>query len=462
MIYFRALPLEMFPPNSGGASGLIDKATAATQRYLALFEARDWKALNDHVAVLAGLAERIRVFAASRAKLVDAATQYTRERDSGLKKSFTDLAESTTDGAQQVKQELLNQLTQQLGDAAAAQAALDQLLAGDHALFRSSRHIESKLTRTHELLANSFINLSTLTHRALFEASRYLAHEMTASKQVSLLDGDETTLAALTDELQELHDTGFASLHDMLANNSPMAEFVDAATSIHIQATNRFELMGSVLGGYLGLVGNTQEAVDRKRQQQIGLHATERCERLFVLLAYTALIRAEAVGSDTGRWYSNERRRITTRGSGSGSGVPQGEDHGVDDLGGVEVGTLVRVEGEVRNIRIIDDPSLPKFSTLLELTDMATGARLPVRAHMFSLINNNVADGSYTRINGFVRRNEPWLQGSVGLDIDRINLGELHREHWYDDVVYRVRDHACFYLDGMNMFFTPGFSEGGA
>ena len=74
---------------------------------------------------------------------------------------------------------------------------------------------------------------------------------------------------------------------------------------------------------------------------------------------------------------------------------------------------------------------------------------------MFSLINNGVRDGTYVRINGYVRRGESWLSDPVGVDIDRVSLTQLRRGSWIDDVTYRVRHNARLYLDEMNMFFTP-------
>ena len=142
--------------------------------------------------------------------------------------------------------------------------------------------------------------------------------------------------------------------------------------------------------------------------------------RAALLRTYASFIIANTMSRDVNRWYSHEKKRVEKRQF--ESLVPSGICMGISTLSNSSLkdGDMVQVEGIVNNLRIMDDPQPPKFSSFFELTDLSSGASVRIRAHMFSLAANGLSNGEYCRLNGFLRKGESWLDsGEPGLDVDR-------------------------------------------
>jgi len=452
----RTLPLEQLPPTPDGVPAFIKETGQATMRFVELVNGGNWQELLQYSGALNGIAERIRVDAAARGRLAGLAAPYQKEQDKQLRGAFTTLAADPSPEADVARHNILVELEAQLGNAAAAETMLNSLLEGDAALFRSTKSENAAAQRQESALMRSFVHLSVLAGRALYEGDLNAAYALTTGQDSTLMDGDLAVMSLLADDLETLHDAVFGRLYGLLSAGAPIDDYEAAATVAQARSAAAVGRAAMLLGSALGLVGNTSDGKLRREQFQEALRVTELIKRLMVLLDYGAYARFEAATRDASRWYGHEKRR--TRQRVFESRVPQGELRALNDLGAdVETGAFVQVEGEISDLRVDDDPSPPKFSTFLTLTDPETGASVQVRAHMFSLINNGVRNGAYGRINGYLRRGESWMSDSIGLEIDRVSLTALRRDSWLDDVTYRTRQDVRLYPDEMNMFYTPGF-----
>lgn len=455
MTGLRTLPLEALPPFNDTAPDLVEAADQAQETFRALLLGRSWDLLHGHAATLSGLAHALLEHINARAGLHAHHAAYLAERDAGLAQVYAALAADTSSQADDIRADMLAQLTTELGDAAAAQAALDALLDGTHPLFDSRSAERSAVTAELDVVVPVYVQAAALAARAVVDAGLYKAYDVTTALATGPdQEADAETVTAEAAALGAMHDEVVSALFTHLDTTDDVEGFLDLATVVGTRMTARLPVSAPVAGAYLALIHQRPAAQGTLAQHRAALDVVEHLERLQVLLAYTSLVQAELATPDRGRWYGNERRRTDARQS--PSAVPSGQAVGAQALldGTGAEGDLVSVEGLVGGMVIADDPAPPKFSTFLDLTDLGDGASVKVRAHMFSLANNGLQDGAFVRLRGFVRRAAPWA-APVGLDVDRVNLTELRRQSWYDDVTARVRHHALLYPDGMNMFATP-------
>ncbi|WP_129336290.1 hypothetical protein [Cellulomonas endophytica] len=455
MTGLSALPLELFPPFTSTATVKIAAANAAEETFRSLLVARSWDLLHAHSATLAGHAAALLAHAQARAHLVARQTPALAERDAGLAQAFAALAADRSAGATALRDAVLAQATAQLGDAAAAQALLDALLAGNHPLFEARAAERSAAVAEVDVVGTACVQLAVLSHRAAGESALHKAYDVTRDQGVGPdRPADLQVLRDEADGLRSLHDDAVGALFAHLDTEDDRDGFADLAVALAARIEARGPVAAMLVGSYLALLSRRPDVQGSLAEHRAALDVVELVERLRVVHAYSWLVRTELVGPDAGRWYSHERRRTDARTQ--PSLVVTGQSLAVQELvdGTGAEGDLVTVEGVVDALAIDDDPSPPKFSTFCDIVDLASGGSLRVRAHMFSLLNNGLQDGAFTRLTGFVRRSAPWA-GPVGLDVDRVDLTDLARQSWYDDMTARLRPHVLLRPDGMSMFFTP-------
>ena len=310
-------------------------------------------------------------------------------------------------------------------------------------------------------MAGDFAALTQLSadaaHRDL--AARRASAGVGADQPIEPGSDDRALLSALTSEM-----TGFAvnaerTLFGALEDEVEFEEFLSRASQISEQGEAFPNYAARLLAAFLVIAREGGNVARRVSDHRIARDLGEAVQHAMLLVVYARLIAANLTGQDANRWYGHEKRRLDTRIE--QSRVPEGADTPIGDVAEVDEGALVRLEGFVESLRIEDDPAPPKFSTFFGLNDPVAGVTLKIRAHQFSLAANGLADGSYIRLNGWVRRDQSWLgAGETGIEIDRVALGELSRESWCDDVTFRMRDYFSLYLDGMSLFHTPQLLTG--
>ena len=272
-----------------------------------------------------------------------------------------------------------------------------------------------------------------------------------------LTEDDTDAIAEQVGGMRNSVDKGYSQLFNALQDEVPVEDFAFVAETTYLKTGPLRGLIARLLGGYLAIAQIADDPEECQKQLQTMLEATEWQSRVGLIHSYLAYARANMQSHDVNRWYADEKKRVATRKL--ASEVPQGTVMSVEQIvqdASLNVGDMFHLEGIVTNLRIEDDPRPPKFSSFFELTNLISGNAIKVRAHMFSLLANGVSNGAYCRLNGILRRGESWLEtGVVGIDIDRVNLSELRKDSWIDDVTFRMRPHHTLYFDEMNMFYTP-------
>ncbi len=460
----RRMPLELFPPFASDVPTLMDESVTAMETYKDHLLGLRWHELHNQSAILAGVADKILRDIQSRSDLEEIGAKSLSDTDSGMRRFFSALASDNSTEATQTKNDLLAELTQQLGgDATAAQAALDALLDSSAPLFNRRKMQKSSIADDQDLLVPTYAQLSAAANSATVEASIRLAYRKTDQilPQATLEEGDNSLVNREIDKLQQMHDEVINRLYGLLTNDTEGSNsigFLEACTAEQTRLAKILPVSAMISGSYLALFQRTPAANEKSAQSSQAVNLFEKIERLRVLHAYTGMVRAEMATVDPGRWYSHEKNRVSSREALTNR--PQGTPTTIAGLSNTSLptGEFIAVKGEVQNLRIEDDPSPPKFSTFFDLVDIETGEKTQMRAHMFSLINNGLSNGAAAHIHGFLRKNEPWLT-NVGLDIDRLSLTTLNNNSWFDDITYRVRRYYRLYIDEMNMFFTPYMGE---
>ncbi|WP_395344219.1 hypothetical protein PN836_005415 [Ningiella sp. W23] len=460
MTNIRKLPLESFPPFAHGPVELVESATLAMETYKGFLLARNWRLVQSQTIPLRGSAEQILNFIASKTHLYSCSVDYLSLRDSGLKNAFTDLSSDNSAQADTLRAAMLAELTASQGDETQAQAFLDNLLAGEGALFESRKQAKSVIDSEQDILIPVQTSLATLALRADIESSMNSAFKKTAAlADAGQIDGeqgddDSDILSAEIDQLSTLHDSSIQSLYDALVSKVEADTFYKLCQSTEQDISKRLPISAMLVGSYLYLVEQNTPATDTSNEHVLALSLLDMINRLCVVHAYLCMVKAESNGVNANRWYSFEKRRVDDRQM--DSEAPSGDPVDVNTIkGGAQVeGAFIQIQGYVDNLAIEDDPSPPKFSSFFDLKPSDTDESIRVRAHMFSLINNGLSDGAFVELSGFVR-NAPAWSASPGVDIDRVSLSELRKTSWYDDLVFRVRSNVLLYQDGMNMSFTP-------
>lgn len=451
----RRLPLEQFPPTTRSTPEIVDEAVRAVNTYRSFFLAGNWDLVDAQVVPLVGYADAVLRLIQTRTELQEHWSDFLSQRDKLLKNAFAELKADNSAGADAARTIILDELAVLLGTESAAQEFLDGLLEGDNPLFTTRADRKAALSKEQESLVAAQWLLATTAHRASVESRIYGSFETVARLGGGPEgDGDTKIIANESSLLGGLHDTIVDELFQALASDAERQTFVNLCAGRQAQIAARLESSALLVGGYLALLGQNGASTDLTKQFQGVLGLVEWIRRLSMIHAYVSLVRAEAATVDPGRWYSNEKQRALARTK--GSEVPSGQTASIDAIlaGSAAEGDFVRIEGQVDGLTIEDDPAPPKFSSFFNLVDLSSNARIRIRAHMFSLANNGLGDGAFVRLNGFVRLNPDW-NNAVGIDIDRVNLTELRKSSWYDDVTFRVRSTFLLYPDGMNMFFTP-------
>ncbi len=456
MLSARTLPIVFFPPSASTVSTLMDETVSAMETYKDHLLGLDWEKLLNQSAVLSGLADKLLRDIQARSELEELGSDHLSERDSALRNMFSEIASNSSPTSTQWLSELLAQLTQQNGgDTSAAQEVVDKLLDGSSGILHSRKRNKSLVARDEELLVSSYVQLSSSANIASVEATIRLAYNKTQNTTTASIKlGDVSLIEGEISKLQGMLEGGLDQLYNSLKDSADSVDYLSECIALQSSISKHLPVSAMIAGGCLALVKRTNSNSEKSAQYGQILSLLELIQRLQVLHAYTGMVRAEMAGIDPGRWYSHEKRRVDNRQMASTQ--PKGVATEISGLSnaGLADGTFVSVRGLVQNLRVEDDPSPPKFSTFFDLLDIESGEKIQIRAHMFSLINNGLADNAYTNIHGFIRKNEPWVT-DIGVEIDRLSLTQLRRDSWYDDITYRVRKFYRLYIDEMNMFNTP-------
>jgi hypothetical protein len=459
MTGLRQLPLESFPPFES-VPELIRAANAATEDYTQLARDREWDQLHAHSANLVGLAEVLLRHIEALTVFEHAGADSLSKRDRWLTNAFERLAGETSTEADNLRAVMLDKLNEVTGDPAAAQAAFDQMLAGKGALFNARASTKARAVSAQDVLARSQVHLSVLHCRAAVEASMFKAQEHTKTLELSpALEGDTVIMEGEGDALRTVHDELVHSLFETLRSDAEVRTFIGLCASSEAQLALRLPVSAVLLGSYLALP-EAEDAAERIRQSKAAVAVAEGIRRLSMLHAYASLMRTASARLDQGRWYSLEQQRTETRMP--ETKVPDGQVIELSEVNedNVDDGAFVQVDGRVSELGIRDDPAPPKFSSFFRLTDHTSDNSVLVRAHMFSLDLIGLRNGAHVRLNSHVRIRPDWApDDALALDLDRVALGDLRRESWYDDMTYRVRSHSMLYPSEMNMFFTPSSGE---
>ena len=458
MAYQTSIPLHLLPNGIGTVNSpvALQKSIldlAAT--YMEAWENGDYQSIRQLASRFYGMAtdilqriEMITYFSTRDRELSD-------EEDSALTKTMKALAKESSPEGQAMKDAMLAQLEKDL-DAGEVQAAFDSLLNGEHPIF------DMALTRSR--LADEETNFLCGQYASMLSfatSADYLGYLRTGlatnpGTPVLVQEGDTDRVNELNKTVEKIHDDAYKAIYDALKVDKSAAEMLALVKLYQTQLQGLFGITGALLGPYLALIPNDTDAASRVKAYRAALDLTENLNRAMVLFPYLSYLRANLSDRNLKRWLSNEQRRTDKRTF--SSAVDQGDVAALQDLvndQSIPEDSLVQVEGLVTSMEIRDDQSPPKFSTFVVLTDLESNANVQLRAHMFGLEDNGVSVGSYMRVNGFVRRDKHWLaQSETGLDIDRVNLGEIARLNWIDNVIERMKDNFQLYKDGMNMFFT--------
>ena len=455
----RRLPLESFPPFSGSASEIVSDAMTTVETYKGFLLSRNWDLVHAQTVPLAGYANRLLKLLQSRTHLYSYSANYLSERDSGLKDMFTQLSADNSAEATAVRDAMLTQLTSSLGSQAEAQSFLDDLLAGQGALFSTRKSEKSAITSEQEIVGSTQVLLAVLTNRADVESNLFAAYNQVTQLASGPEDDSDTNIISSENQfLSDLHDATIQALYDGLDNDMGLSEYTDLCVAFQEKITQRLPGSAMLVGGYLALVKQNAPSIGSIDEHKVALHCIELIRRLSMIHAYLCLVQTETSSLDSGRWYGFEKRRLDNREM--NSKVPSGQTVSIDSVvtASHAEDTFVELEGYVEGLVIEDDPSPPKFSSFFQLVNPEAATSIRVRAHMFSLSNNGLSEGAFVRLNGFVRTNPGW-SSNPGIDIDRVSLTQLRKTSWYDDMTHRVRSNVLLYQDGMNMFFTPAVEE---
>jgi hypothetical protein len=258
--------------------------------------------------------------------------------------------------------------------------------------------------------------------------------------------------------LQRLVDTeestireAYRHLHRAMRKDRGVTGAIQVARDIEASLRINAGILAAAAGAYVASLSQrdlTQEAID------LAVLASRILADAEVLYAYCSFLEGHATNSSTS-WALSEARKarelpVATK-------LPRSTPVAIEQVleGTLRKNRLYRLTGVVDNLRTAIDPAPPKFSSFLQLKSADTGAAVMVRAHMFSLANNGLADGMLCVLEGRLAADATWSRGIPGIDVERIALDRLRRSSWTDDVVFRMRPYSKRYPDEMTIAFAP-------
>lgn len=246
-------------------------------------------------------------------------------------------------------------------------------------------------------------------------------------------------------------------LYQLLRGNASPASLQHAAHEIAESIQASASALGSAAGGYLAPVSRFKSVRWNEQLAEYGLLASRLITDRELVYAYCSCIISRLHHRDAQEWIGHEV--VGAKKRKSKSLVPQGKSVAIDHLcdAGAPSSGLVKVVGVVSGLKVIRDPTPRKFSTVFTLSSLDLRSRVTVRAHMFKLENNGLSNGMVCEVNGRQSSGNSWAQGGLGIDIDRVALGEQSRDSWIDDVTNRMKRFSRRYPDEMNMTFAPFF-----
>ncbi len=456
MSYQISVPLDQLPLGEGNSGAALQRSILdLLGAYMESWENGDYQALKNMSPHFYGMGAEVLQRIELLTYFADIDRGYSDEEDSALTKTMKSLADDDSEEAQATKDAIRAQLEKDL-PAGEVEDAFASLMDGSHPLFDAALTRSKTSDRESALLSGQYATLMSFA-----TSSDYLGLLRTglAEGAVSSLppqEGDLSVAEGLTHAIKDLNDAGIKAIYDALKEDKDRDTLLGIARKYLEDLQGKFVMAGAYLGAFLPLIPNQANGAEKVKAYKAALGLTVQVQYGLLLHAYCAYIRANLSERSYKRWLSDEQRRTDNRTF--SSGAERGTPISIGDLindGSVEAGTLVQIEGLVTAMEIRDDQAPPKFSTFVTLTDPETDESLVLRAHMFGLEDNGVSVGSYAKVNGHVRREEHWLaEGETGLDIDRINFGEVGKTHWLDNVVDRMDAYYPIFKDSMNMFFT--------
>ena len=311
-----------------------------------------------------------------------------------------------------------------------------------------------------ELLDESYADL-----RCAVFLGGYACSILESYQQLSDLDKTphETLVSLLSREATDLCESlelailkGFKTLYDFLKNESPLSELPLVARGVYQSVGYKVASYGSSLGQLQAAADMQSETVEMMPLLRLSQRFRDLVLQAGILVAYGAFLEVSAHLPTAKRWYTHEKKRTRRN---FDSVRPLGEPVSIAKALSPEISTdatkLLQIEGIVKNLRIEDDPSPPKFSTFLEIED-ASGNEILVRAHQFSLENNGLTNATFAVINGYLVDHD---NSTRRIDIDRVSLSKQRKQSWLDDVIYRMRFAHLLFPDEMNMSISPGLKN---
>lgn len=455
MAFQTSVDLNLVPYGDGNSQIALQKRILdLLSNYQNAWENGNYQAIRDLAAHFYGMStdifqriELITYFSTRNRALSD-------EEDASLTKVMKNLAADNSPAAQEMKAAIRTQLEQEL-DPVDAQEAFDALLNGEHPIFDKAITESKDADSTTNILCDQYASMISFG-----TAADYLGYLRTGLDapiaQIPPQAEDVNLVKELNTTIKSIVNNTYQDIYDALKEEKSKQELLEIVTPTQAELQGLFGIAGALLGAFLALVPNENNSSSRINAYRAALELTENSNRGLVQIAYLAYLKANLSDRNFKRWFSNEQRRTDNRSF--TSNVDKGQTISIGALisdPAVEVDSLVQIEGLVTAMEIRDDQNPPKFSTFVTLNDVETNESIQLRAHMFGLEDNGVSVGSYVRVNGFVRKDKHWLEADeVGLDIDRVNLGEIASQNWLDDVAERMKGYFPLYKDGMNMFFT--------
>jgi|GEM_PF-2209786 len=455
MAFQTSVALNLIPYGDGNSSAALQRSILdLLATYQDAWENSDYQTIRDLASRFYGMSTDI----FQRVELITYYSSRSRAFSDGEDASFTQVLKNLAADNSPQGQELRDAIKAQLGQdlpAADAQTAFDTLLSGEHPIFDKAIRDSKDADEETNLLCEQYAGMVSFGTAADYLG--YLRTGMAAPlgpipPQVS----DVNLVKELSTNIKTIVDTAYQNIYNALKNDTPKEELLEIIAPYRNKLQGLFGITGALLGAFLPLIPNEANLTMRTNAYRAALELTENINRALIQIAYLAYLKANLSDRNFKRWFGNEQRRTDNRTF--TTNVDQGEVATIGTVTAdpaVAAGTLVQIEGLVSAMEIRDDQNPPKFSTFVILTDVETNESIQLRAHMFGLEDNGVSVGSYVRVNGFVRKEEHWLAADeVGLDIDRVNLGEIAKDNWLDNVIERMKGYFPLYKDGMNMFFT--------
>lgn len=443
---FRALKPAGFKQNQA----LIKNALAALSSFDKLRRDGRWKGLIKHSKSVLAMSEKVRkkqeIISKESVKQLGAAN----ELDAWFSQTRTNFARSIHNANQESLSKLRKALTRRFRSRAKANDVLNRMRIVLPKQKKFTKAVSGFACSRLSIFQRLYISLRLVSGRAAFLSSAHISE----SPKLPPLESEGHKALLINKKIHDLLNHSQERLYEALSQAKPSVEFGSLAMQTDVSIQPIWSESAPMVRALLVDARRSAPGEQRKRTFRLVLDYAEMLRRLELLQAYAAYCSIKLSAYDKEDWYRDETAVVKI--AKPGSDIPQGTECRIKLLSKADLSEysgLIMIEGEVEGLRIVQSEKTGKFSSIFSLVDAEDGAKIQVRAHMFSLRNNGLINGAYCRLNG---RIDP---ADKVVDIDRVSLSELRRSSWYDDITYRMRPYSKLYPDEMNMFFTPPFKK---